>query len=135
MLSFIKNFFGRFKFFIVILGWILIISGIIFLLNPEKARNKLLKRGFKIIKGFLLLLAIYLIIASFSLAGKVSGISTILSLVLAIAIIVAFFKLKKKTYLHLQEQFIKIPIRFLKVYAVIQIIIGILMIVLKHRIL
>lgn len=128
-------FFGRLKIFIIILGWILIIFGVIFLLKPEKARNKLLAQGFGIIKGLLVLAAIYLIISSISLAGRTAGILSILCLLGAVAVIIAFLKLKKKTYLKLQEQFQKIPVNFLRIYAVIQIIIGVLMVVLKRRIL
>ncbi|MDD5044948.1 MAG: hypothetical protein PHG51_05355 [Candidatus Omnitrophica bacterium] len=132
----IANFiFGRFKFFIVLLGWILIISGVIFLLKPEKARNKLLGQGFGIIKGLLILAAIYLVLFSISLAGKTAGILSIASLIGALAVIIAFFKLKKQTFIKLQEQFKKIPAPFLRIYAVIQIIIGVLMVILKHRVL
>ncbi|MDD5464951.1 MAG: hypothetical protein PHP73_01210 [Candidatus Omnitrophica bacterium] len=38
-------------------------------------------------------------------------------------------------YLKLQEQFQKIPVNFLRIHAVIQIIIGVSMVVLKRRIL
>jgi uncharacterized protein YjeT (DUF2065 family) len=126
---------GGLKIFIIILGWILIISGVIFLLRPEKARNKLLAKGFGIIKGLLALAAVYLIMLSISLAGKAGGVFIILSLLGALAIIAVFFKVKKKTYLQLQEQFKKIPVRFLRIYAFIQIIVGVLIVVLKRRIL
>lgn len=127
--------FGRFKIFIIILGWVLIISGGILLIKPEKARNNLLGQGFGIIKGLLVLAAIYLILFFISLAGKTAGILNILSLLGVLAVIVGFFMLKKKTYLKLQEQFQKVPVNFLRIYAVIQIIIGILMVVLKRRVL
>jgi uncharacterized protein YjeT (DUF2065 family) len=126
---------GGLKIFIIILGWILIISGVIFLLRPEKARNKLLAKGFGIIKGLLALAALYLIMLSISLAGKAGGVFIILSLLGALAIIAVFFKVKKKTYLQLQEQFKKIPVRFLRIYAFVQIIVGVLIVVLKRRIL
>ncbi|MCX5706156.1 MAG: hypothetical protein NTW13_00520, partial [Candidatus Omnitrophica bacterium] len=74
----------------IILGWVLIISGVIFLLKPEKARNKLLGQGFGIIKSLLVLVAVYLIILSIFLIGKTAGILSILSLLGAIAVIVAF---------------------------------------------
>lgn len=122
------------KIFIVVLGWILIVSGGIFLLKPEKARSKLLGQGFKIIKSLLVLAAVYLIMLSISLAGKAGGIFIILSLIGALAVIVGFFQLKKKTYEKLQEQFKKIPVLFLRIYAAIQIIIGILMVVLKQKV-
>lgn len=119
----------------VILGWLLVISGIILLLKPEKARKKLLRKGFRIIKGLLAVAAVYLIMLSISFARKTGGgIFLILGLIAALAVIVIFFKLKKKTYERLEAQFEKIPVIFLRGYAGIQIIIGILMITLKHRI-
>jgi hypothetical protein len=135
MFSKVTNFlFGKMKIFAIILGWILIISGIIFLLKPEKARNKMLGQGFGIIKGFLVLIAIYLILFLISLAGKTHGVLSILIVLILLVVIVAFFKLKKKTFIKLQEQFKKIPVKILRIYAVIQIIIGVLMVLLKHRV-
>lgn len=131
----ITNFlFGKLKFFAVLLGWFLIITGIIFLINPERARNKMLRQGFRVIKGTLLIAAVYLFLFLISLFGKARGWLSLLVLFLLFAVIVAFFKLKKKTFLKLQEQFKKIPVRILRIYAVIQIVIGILMILLKYRI-
>jgi hypothetical protein len=143
LLNFIKNIYGKLsnlifghtKFFVIILGWVLLISGAIFLVKPEKARDKLLVQGFGLAKGLMLLIAAYLVTFSISLAGKTVGILSILSMLGALAIIVVFLKLKKKTYLHLQEQFKRIPVNFLRIYAVIQIIIGVLMVVLKRRVL
>ena len=126
--------FGKMKIFAVILGWILIISGIIFLIKPERARNKMLKQGFGVIKGVLVVIAIYLILFLMSLAGKSRGILSTLILLVLLIVVVAFFKLKKKTFLKLQEQFKKIPVKILRIYAIIQIIIGLLMVFLKYRV-
>jgi hypothetical protein len=127
--------FGKLKIFNIILGWFLIITGIILFLKPEKARNKMLGQGFGIIKGFMVVMAIYLVVLLISLSGKTAGALSILCLLAAAAIIVAFFRLKKKAFQALQEKFKKIPVNILRIYAVIQIIIGVLMVVLKRRIL
>lgn len=126
--------FGKMKIFAVILGWILIISGIIFLIRPERARKKMLGQGFGIIKGFMVIIVIYLALFLISLSGKASGVLSALILLTALAVVFAFFKLKKKTFLKLQEKFKKIPVKILRIYAAIQIIIGILMVFLKYRI-
>jgi predicted membrane channel-forming protein YqfA (hemolysin III family) len=134
LITFFRNLLGHLTIFIIIFGWILIVSGIIFLVKPEKARKKLLRRGFKIIRGLLVLIAIYLIIAALGLTGKTSGILNILSFAGVVVVIIGFFKLKKNTYLRLQEQFNRIPVNLLRVYAIIQVIIGVLMVVLKRRV-
>jgi len=126
--------FGKMKIFAVILGWILIISGIIFLIRPERARNKMLGQGFGIIKGFLVVAVIYLALFLISLSGKAHGILSILILLVLLVVIVAFFRLKKKTFLKLQEQFKKVPVKILRIYAVVQIIVGLLMVFLKYRV-
>lgn len=127
--------FGNLRIFAVILGWVLIISGIIFLIRPEKARNNMLGQGFGIVKGFLLVIAIYLALGLMAWGSKFAGIWSILGFLAGLAVIIAFFRIKKKTYVKLQEQFKKVPVHILRIYSVIQIIIGILMVVLKHRIL
>ncbi|MFA6282396.1 MAG: hypothetical protein WCY05_07870 [Candidatus Omnitrophota bacterium] len=135
MLNKITNFlFGKMQIFAVILGWILIVSGIIFLLKPEKARNRMLSQGFGMIKGLMVLIAIYLGFFLISLAGKARGILSAIILFILLAVIMAFFKLKKKTFLKLKEQFKKIPVNILRIYALMQIIIGIIMVLLKHRV-
>ncbi|MDD4955156.1 MAG: hypothetical protein PHP17_03860 [Candidatus Omnitrophica bacterium] len=122
------------KIFSVILGWILIISGIIFLFKSERARNKMLGQGFGVIKGVLVAIVLYAVLLLLSLSGKAHGALGVLILLTALVAIIAFFKLKKKIFLNLQEKFKKIPVKVLKIYAVIQIIIGILMVLLKYRI-
>lgn len=126
--------FGKMKIFSVILGWILIISGIIFLFKSERARNKMLGQGFGVIKGVLVAIVLYAVLLLLSLSGKAHGALGVLILLTALVAIIAFFKLKKKIFLNLQEKFKKIPVKVLKIYAVIQIIIGILMVLLKYRI-
>lgn len=126
--------FGKMKFFAVILGWILIISGIIFLFKPERARNKMLGQGFGVIKGILVAIVIYVALLLLSFSGKTRGALSVLILLAALAVVIAFFKLKKKIFLKLQEKFKKIPVKVLKIYAVIQIVIGLLMVFLRYRI-
>jgi uncharacterized protein YjeT (DUF2065 family) len=122
------------KIFAVILGWILIISGIIFLIKPERARNKMLRQGFRVVKGLMVVAAIYLALFLMSLVGKSRGVLSAFILILLLAVAAAFFKLKKKTFLQMQERFKKIPVKVLRIYAIIQIIIGIVMVLFKYRV-
>jgi hypothetical protein len=56
----INKVFGKTQVFIIILGWFLLATGLIMLWRPEWARRKLSGMGFGILKGYLLLLMIFL---------------------------------------------------------------------------
>lgn len=122
---------GKTKIFVIILGWFLVASGFFMLIWPERARRKLVGIGFGQIKWILLIVAFYLV----SLLSSISSnIGPAIFMVGAIAIIVAYFFFKKKTYNKIEEQFSKIPIKALKVFAVIQIMLGAFMILFFRRI-
>ncbi|HOX54584.1 MAG: hypothetical protein PHI86_01110 [Candidatus Omnitrophica bacterium] len=122
---------GKSKIFIVILGWFLVISGVLMLIWPERARRKLIGMGFGQVKWILLIIAFYLVslLSSFS-----SNIGPNIFLIGLIAIIVAYFLLKKKTAVKIQEQFAKIPVKALKLFAIVQIVIGAFMLIFLVRI-
>ena len=132
----ILNFlFGKTKIFIIVLGWFLVITGALFLANPEKARQKLLSQGFGILKWPLRITAIYLAALFVSLGFKFPGIfPKIISLIGVVVITWSFFVLKKRTYNKLALKFAKIPIPALKIYAFIQIVVGSAMLLLERRI-
>jgi len=122
---------GKTTIFVVILGWFLVISGAIMFIWPERARSKLVRMGFRQVKWILLIGALYLV----SLLSSISdNFGPVIFIVGIIAIIVAYLFLKKKTFSKIQEQFAKIPIKALKVFAVIQIILGFFMIFFLKRI-
>ncbi len=119
------------KIFVIILGWFLVISGAFMLIWPERARRKLLGMGFGQIKWILLIIAFYLV----SLLSSISSnMGPNIFIVGVIAIIAAYFFFKKKTYNKIQGQFARIPIKALKVFAVIQIMLGAFMILFFRRI-
>lgn len=126
---------GRTKFFIIILGWFLVITGILFLLRPEKARKKLLGQGFGFIKWPLRIALIYLILMLLSFAFGASNqglqIASLCGIVFAVW---AFVFLKKKAYEKLSGYFAKIPMPYLKAYACLQIAVGVLMLIFQRRI-
>lgn len=143
LLSLIKNtsykavnfLFGQTRIFIVILAWFLVMTGILFLSRPEKARKKILSQGFGFFKGWLLVVSVFLAMFLISLSSKTNfRVLHILALVAVILIVRSYFLLKKKIYLKLVEQFAKIPILALKVFAYIQIAVGILMLIFEKRI-
>jgi hypothetical protein len=126
---------GKTKIFIIILAWFLIITGALFLFNPEKARNNLLGYGFGFFKWPIRILAIYLAMIFISFGLKTPGILAFILPIAAIVFIVWFWRfLKKKTYNKLSEHFAKIPLSALKIFAVIQITVGSLMLILQRRI-
>ena len=127
--------FGKTKIFIVILAWFLIITGAIFLVNPEKARKKLLSHGFGIFKGYLRIFVIYLAIVLLSLSTKTAvGFLKFLCFFGVVLIVWSFFFLKKKIFVKLEGKFAKIPISALIVFAYIQILVGALMLIFQRRI-
>jgi uncharacterized protein YjeT (DUF2065 family) len=127
--------FGKTGIFITILGWFLVVTGILFLSRPEWARNKLLSHGFGIFKSYLKLCTAYaaLLLISAALNTK----NTILAVACALGVLglfAGFFFLKKKAYEKLAMQFGRIPPGALKIFAWIQIAVGALMLLLQRRI-
>ena len=129
--KFINFIFGKTKIFITILGWFLVITGVFMLLKPERARNKLIGMGFGQIKGVILIIDIYLVSLLISLSSKIGPIMVLAGI---IAIIFSYFLLRNKVLSKIKEKFAKIPVKILKVFAGIQISIGVLMFVFLVRI-
>jgi hypothetical protein len=126
---------GKTVFFITILAWFLVITGAIFLWKPERARKKLIGMGFGPVKWMLLLAVVYVAGILIGWTGKLSG---LLGIVLLVVVILGSIKVyllfKKKLYNKFLEWFAKIPVKQLKVFAAIQILIGCLMLIFKRRI-
>ena len=126
---------GQTPFFIFILGWFLIITGLLFLTQPEKARHKMLGQGFGFVMGFVKISVIYLALVVFGLGWKFAGaIPKVLSLILIIGLIRLFLAFKKKTFEKFKEKFALVPVSALKIYAWVQVAVGALMIMGQRRI-
>jgi hypothetical protein len=126
---------GKTAFFVVLLGWFLVITGILFLVQPQRARQKLLGMGFGQVKFYLLLLAVFLGTALFSFGFNRPGIFPKIGALLGIAALVrGYFILKKKVLSRITEWFSRIPLKTLKVFAGIQIAIGACMLLFLRRI-
>jgi len=108
-----------------LLGWFWVITGIIFLFNPEYLRNRLKKKSIKKIRriffGIALILGLLLIKATWGVGGFLANIILICGI---IAIIKAFFFLKAKAADSAIEWVLKQPRKYLRAWAVAQIIFG-----------
>ena len=126
--------FGSFSIFIVLLGWFLVITGIIFLSQPERARNKMIGMGFWQIKVILFSIALSLAVFISHLTDKINGILSLAIFIFCIvAIIRGYLLLKKKSYDKISAWFAKVPMKYVKAFAIIQIAIGIIMIAFNKR--
>lgn len=134
-LKLIDTLLGRTGFFITILGWFLLISGLWMLLNPGRAKRSLAGQGFMIIKGYLLMILIFLLTLLFSFYDKLGGMVS-LNILIAIIILLAqaYYFLKKKAIVRMNNWVEKLSLKVLKSYAIIQIVIAILMLWLHKRI-
>jgi hypothetical protein len=135
MFNFTNFLMGHSVIFIVIFGWFLVITGLIFLAQPEKARKKLIAQGAGMIKGALTVAAIYLALLVLSLGGKVgTGLAGSISLAMVVVLVWAYFYLIKRSSEILTQKFALVPVSALKIYAIVQTAVGILMITLHKRI-
>ncbi len=126
---------GHTPFFIFIFGWFLIITGLLFLTQPEKARKKLLRQGSYVAFGAMRVLIVYIALLVLGLGWRLSTTaSIIISLLVIILLIKLFFSLKKIISKKFEERFALIPISALKIYAWGQVIVGTLMVMLGRRI-
>ena len=115
-----------------ILGWIWIISGIIFFLKPLWFRNRIQKKSYKRIRGYLfaiaLCLSVLLIKAVWGHPGILSKVALILGI---IGIFKAFFFMKGKAADKMLEWFANRPLKIFRLFAAIQIIIGAVILTIK----
>ena len=131
----INKVFGRTAVFIIILGWFLLISGIWMFLQPERAKRSLAGRGFGFAKGCLLILALFLGMLLLSISSRMSGIVSLAILIAGVLLLVrAYILLRRKTSQKISAWVEKMSVKFLKIYAIIQAVIGTAMLLLHKRI-
>jgi len=126
--------FGKTTIFVVILGWYLAITGLLFLVRPEKARLKLVRSGFGIMKLNILLICFFLwgVLAKFSqtLSGAMQ---TIVFLGGLLGLLVLFFWARAATKKKLTALVNQLSIKALKRFAWGQVVVGGLMVYFQHR--
>jgi hypothetical protein len=92
-------------------------------------------QGFGQVKGYLLIIALLLGSLLVSAVNKISGILSMIILIAGIFLLFkGYFLLKRKAANKINAWVLKIPIRSLKIYSVVQIAVGALMLILQRRI-
>ena len=115
--------------FSYIIGSLFIMLGILFLLYPESLRKRLRKKALRKIRKYLFAGAITLGILLISTGWKYEGLlPKILVLVGIVAIFKGVFFLKSRAADKVTEWILKQPVIVLKIFAICQIILGLLII-------
>ncbi|OGX18261.1 MAG: hypothetical protein A3K83_06105 [Omnitrophica WOR_2 bacterium RBG_13_44_8b] len=126
--------FGKTTLFVVIIGWYLVISGLLFLVKPDKARGKLVGSGFGIAKLNILLICFFLwgVLAKWSqsLSGTVQ---TVVSLGGLAGLIILFFWARAAAKKKLTAFAERIPVKVLTWFAWGQVVVGGFMVYLQRR--
>lgn len=104
--------------FLKILGWIWLVTGIIFLVKPEWFKNSLQKKGIKKVKRFLfgitLVVGILFIKASFQFEGAIAIILLVIGI---IGLLKAFLFISGKAADKMIEFFADKPLKFFRIAA------------------
>ncbi len=109
-----------------IVGWILIIWGVIFMIKPEFLRKRLQKKSQKTIRkvilGIIISFSVFIIIAAFKTEGIVAKILVVLAI---IGVIKAILMVKSKVSDKLISWYMKLPVKVMVLGGVVQVLIGI----------
>jgi uncharacterized protein YjeT (DUF2065 family) len=126
--------FGKTTIFVVIIGWYLTITGLLFLVNTEKARGKIIQSGLGIVKLNILLICFFLWGALSKLSQGLSGaIQTVVFLGGLAGILVLFFWARIAAKKKLADLASRLPTKSLKLFAWGQVVIGGLMVYFQRR--
>lgn len=126
--------FGKTAIFVVIIGWYLVITGLFFLANPDKARVKLVRSGFRIIKLNILLICFFLWGIFAKLSQALSGtVQTIVFFGGFTGLLILFFWARAATKKKLTALADRLSIKAITWFAWGQVIVGALMIYLQRR--
>lgn len=126
--------FGKTQVFIFILAWFLVITGFFMLWKPGFARRSMARKGFRIIKAYLLFLVLLLGAFLVSVANRMSGILALVILVAGVVMLVkGFVFFQRAAAAKLDSWAGNLPEKYVRAYAVIQVAIGIGMHILQRR--
>ncbi len=127
--------FGKTRIFIIILGWFLVITGLFMFFKPEKAKKTLTRQGFRIARFYITALVIFLIMFLISFGTENRGALPVIIMIAGIIILIkAYLLLKKKTLVKINTWAEKLPVKVLKIYAIVQTAVGIAMLIFQRRI-
>ncbi|MFA6384898.1 MAG: hypothetical protein WCY10_05980 [Candidatus Omnitrophota bacterium] len=126
--------FGQTQIFIIILSWFLVITGLLMLWKPESARRSMAGKGLSIIKGYVLALALFLGALLVSVMSKMSGLLAFVIFIAGSAFLLKGFLFFQKTAANNVNSWVgKVPLKYLRVYAAIQIALGVGMHIARSR--
>ena len=107
------------------LGWFFIIMGVLFVIWPQLLRNRLLKKSYKTVRKYFVLLSIFLGILLIKAAWGYEGLlSKIIVIIGIMAIFKGFFLLKSKAAEKMTAWFARQPLILFRMGAVTHILIG-----------
>jgi uncharacterized membrane protein YuzA (DUF378 family) len=126
--------FGKTPIFVVIIGWYLVITGLLFLAKPDKARAKLVSSGFGIVKLNILLICFFLWGILAKLSQALSGtVQTIVFFGGLAGLLMLFFWVRAAAEKKLTALANRLPIKVIMWFAWGQVIVGGLMVYLQRR--
>jgi uncharacterized membrane protein YuzA (DUF378 family) len=126
--------FGKTTIFVVIIGWYLVITGLLFLVKPDKARASLVGSGFGVVKLNILLICFFLWGLLAKLSQVLSGsVQTIVSLGGLAGLIILFFWARAAAKIKLTALANRLPVKVLTWFAWGQVVVGGLMVYLQRR--
>jgi hypothetical protein len=134
ILSLLHKVFGNTQIFMTVMSWFLMITGALMLWKPEGAAKSLAGRGFFIIKGYILALFLFIGALLISVTSKMNGILALIFLIAGIVFLFkGFFYSQKTAALKLNDWMAKVPLKYLRIFAAIQLVTGIGIQVIKGR--
>jgi hypothetical protein len=134
ILSLLHKVFGNTQVFMTVMSWFLMITGALMLWKPEGAAKSLAGRGFFIIKGYILALFLFIGALLISVTSKMNGILALIILIAGIVFLFkGFFYFQKTAALKLNDWMAKVPLKYLRIFAAIQLVTGIGIQVIRGR--
>jgi len=110
---------------LTILGWVWLITGILFLLKPEWLRNKLKKKSLKTIRRWTFAIALALSLLLIKATWGMSGLLPKLIFIFGLAgIFKAVFFLKSRSAKQVIDWFVAQPLKIFRMFAIGQIVFG-----------
>lgn len=131
---FINFLFGKSTIFIVIFGWYLVITGLLFLVRPKNARSKIFSTGFGIVKFNLLIVAFFIWGILVKWSQKFSGTAQTSAFWIGlVGLIILFLWVRSFAKKKLSALVERISPKVLIVFAWAQVVIGAFMVYLQRR--
>lgn len=119
--------------FQAVLGWFLVISGVIFFLNPQFFKKRLEKKTIKQARRVLFVALFFISVFFISLVYRLSGITFRIILVLGIIVLLkSFFLLKARAAGKIVEWSLGLPPVLFRGIAAFQVLLGLSILVFKN---